>query len=148
MTMISITFDSLGYFEELRNAGVPEAQARAQADALRRQVDAQEERLRQQAEEQRAALQRELQRELERYDEASRRERATKGDVQDVRLEVEKVRAELKIDIEKVRADVEKVRYDLLKWMIGIGAALASFMLAGFGGLAAIMARGFHWMGF
>ena len=155
MTIISITFDSLGYFEELRNAGVPEAQARAQADALRRQVDAQEERLRQQAEEQRAALQRELQRELERYDEASRRELATKGDVQDVRLEiekvraeVEKVRAELKIDIEKVRADVEKVRYDLLKWMIGIGAALASFMLAGFGGLAAIMARGFHWMGF
>lgn len=33
------TFDTLGYFERLKSAGVPEAQARIQADALRELVD-------------------------------------------------------------------------------------------------------------
>ena len=109
--MTSTTFDSLGYFEKLKEAGVPEAQARVQAEAMRQQMEAQ-----------RAALQTAL----DRYDEASRRELATKGDVQDVRLE-----------IEKVRAEVEKVKYDLLKWQIG-----------GWLALAAIMAKGFGWLGF
>lgn len=109
--MTTMTFDSLGYFEKLKEAGVPEAQARVQAEAMRQQMEAQ-----------RAALQTAL----DRYDEASRRELATKGDVQDVRLE-----------IEKVRAEVEKVKYDLLKWQIG-----------GWLALAAIMAKGFGWLGF
>ena len=109
--MTSTTFDSLGYFEKLKEAGVPEAQARGQAEAMRQQMEAQ-----------RAALQTAL----DKYDEASRRELATKGDVQDVRLE-----------IEKVRAEVEKVKYDLLKWQIG-----------GWLALAAIMAKGFGWLGF
>ena len=63
---------------------------------------------------------------LDRYDEASRRELATKGDIQDVRLE-----------IEKVRAGVERAKYDLLKWQIG-----------GWVALAAVMAKGFGWLGF
>ena len=66
---------------------------------------------------------------------------ATKGDVQDVRLEIEKVRAELKTDIEKVRAelktDIKSLELRLLKWQFGIGLALA-----------AIMAKGFGWLGF
>jgi len=37
--MATATFDSLGYFEKLKAAGVPEAQAKAQADALRQLVD-------------------------------------------------------------------------------------------------------------
>ena len=37
--MTSTTFDSLGYFEKLKAAGVPEAQAKAQVDALRELVD-------------------------------------------------------------------------------------------------------------
>mgnify|MGYP001783944823 CR=1 FL=1 len=116
--MTSTTFDSLGYFEKLKEAGVPEAQARVQAEAMRQQMEAQ-----------RAALQTAL----DRYDEASRRELATKGDVQDVRLEIEKVRAE----VEKVRVEVERNKYDLLKWQI-----------AGWLALAAIMAKGFGWIGF
>ena len=159
MTALTATFDSLSYVRKLEESGFPRQQAEVQAEALRQQTDAQAEALRQQveiirqqAEEQRAALrqelQREVQRELERYDETSRQELATKGDVQEVRLEVEKVRTE----VEKVRAelktDIEKVRYDLLRWQLGIGAAIVSFMLAGFGGIAAIMAKGFHWMGF
>ena len=109
--MTSTTFDSLGYFEKLKEAGVPEAQARVQAEAMRQQLEAQ-----------RAALQTAL----DRYDEAGRRELATKGDVQDVRLE-----------IEKVRAEVKRNKYDLLKWQI-----------AGWLALAAIMAKGFGWIGF
>ena len=33
--MSAIAFDSLDYFDKLKNVGVPEAQARVQADALR-----------------------------------------------------------------------------------------------------------------
>lgn len=100
------------------------------------------------------------------YEEAARKALATKGDVFDTRLEIERVRAEtekiraevekvradlkvdiekvrsdLKVDIEKIRADVEKNKYDLLTWQIGI-------MLIGFGCLAGIMAKGFGWLGF
>lgn len=82
----------------------------------------QAETMRRQAEAQSAALQKAL----DKYDEASRKDLATKGDLQDVRLE-----------IEKVRAEVEKVKYDLLKWQIG-----------GWLALAAIMAKGFGWIGF
>lgn len=95
--MTTTTFDSLGYFEKLKAAGVPEEQARVQAEAMR-----------QQAEEQRIALQKAL----DKYDETSRRDLATK-------------------------ADLEKVKYDLLKWQI-----------AGWIALAAIMAKGFGWLGF
>ena len=69
---------------------------------------------------------------------------ATKGDMQDVRLEVEKVRAEiekvraeLKLDIEQLRTETKQMKYDLLKWQ-----------LAGWVALAAIMAKGFNWLGF
>ena len=37
--MPAITFDTLSYFERLKAAGVPEEQARVQADALRELVD-------------------------------------------------------------------------------------------------------------
>lgn len=71
--------DTLGYFDRLMTAGVPEAQARVQAELFREQADFQG---------------RELQQTIEKYDEARRKEIATRGDVQDVRLEIEKVRAE------------------------------------------------------
>lgn len=65
----------------------------------------------------------------------------TRADVEKVRAElkvdIEKVRSELKTDIEKVRAEVEKSKFDLLKWQIGIGLALA-----------VVMAKGFGWLGF
>jgi len=37
--MSTATFDILGYFEKLKAAGVPENQAKAQADALREMID-------------------------------------------------------------------------------------------------------------
>ena len=134
--MTAITFDSLGYAKKLEEAGFTRQQAEVQASALREQLDAQNNA---------------FQRLIENYDESSRKELATKGDVQDTRLEiekvraevekvraeVEKVRAELKTDIEKVRAEAQQNKYDLLKWQI-----------AGWVALAAIMAKGFGWLGF
>ena len=102
--MTTTTFDTLGYYEKLKAAGMPEAQAKVQVEVMQSVVKS--------------------------YDEASRKELATKGDIQDVRLEIEKIRAELKTDI-------EKVKYDLLKWQIG-----------GWVAMAAIMAKGFGWLGF
>jgi hypothetical protein len=37
--MTTTTFDTLGYFEQLKAAGVPEGQAKAQADTLREIID-------------------------------------------------------------------------------------------------------------
>lgn len=85
-----------------------------------------------------------MQKTLEKYDEATRKELATKGDMLDIRLEIEKVRAEtekvrseLKLDIEQLRTEATQMKYDLLKWQI-----------AGWIALAAIMAKGFGWIGF
>ena len=127
--MTTVTFDALGYFEKLKAAGFTEEQAKAQATALREQTETQ------------AAA---LQKALDKYDAVSRKDLATRGNIQDVRVELQDVRTELKqdiqdvrLEIEKVRADVEKVKYDLLKWQIG-----------GWLALAAIMAKGFGWLGF
>ena len=124
--MTSITFDALGYFEKLKAAGFTEEQAKAQATALREQTETQ------------AAA---LQKALDKYDEASRKDLATRGDLQDVRTE-------LKQDIQDVRLEMKSMEMRLLKWQIGLAAAIGSFMLAGFGTLAAVMAKGFGWLGF
>lgn len=128
----TIIFDSQDYARRLEQAGFTPQQAEI---------------LKEHGEHLRAALQPLLR----FYEETAHRDLATKGDVMDTRLEIERVRAEvervradLKVDIEKVRAEVEKVRaeveknkYDLLKWQIGIGL-----------GLVAVMAKGFGWLGF
>ncbi len=98
--MSMAAFDSIGYMRKLEEAGVPRQQAETQADALR-QV-------------------------LGQYDEASRREMATKGDIKDLRLEIEKVRGEIKSS-----------ELRLIKWQLGIGFAVI-----------VIMAKGFGWLGF
>ena len=126
--MTTMTFDSIAYLRMLEEGGFTRQQAETQTEVLRRQ-----------AEERYAALRRELrqtlQRELDRHDEASRREFATRGDVQDVRFEIAKVRGELKIAILKVSYK------DLLRWLFGI-------MFAGFGALAVLLAKGFGWLRF
>ena len=43
----------------------------------------------------------------------------------------------LQKESDKIRDEIEKVKYDLLKWQIG-----------GWVALAAIMAKGFNWIGF
>lgn len=63
------TFDTLAYFEKLKNAGFSETQARVQVEAMQGVVRS--------------------------YDEATRKELATKGDIQDVRNEIQDVRNEI-----------------------------------------------------
>lgn len=67
--MSTTTFDTLGYFEKLKAAGVPEEQAKVQVEIMQSVVRS--------------------------YDEASRKELATKGDIQDVRNEIQNVHNEL-----------------------------------------------------
>ncbi len=119
--MTTITFDSLSYFERLKAAGVPEAQAKVQVEIAREQSENQAKILQTKIDE--------CQKHLVSNDDLS----GVQLEIQNVRLEVEKVRA----DVEKVRAEVERVKYDLLKWQLGIALALA-----------AIMAKGFGWLGF
>ena len=74
-----------------------------------------------------------------------------KADIQDVRNEIQDVRNEVqdvRLDVQNVRNEVKGVEMRLLRWQIGIGAAIVSFMLAGFGGIAAIMAKALEWRGF
>ena len=106
--MTTITFDSLDYFEKLKNAGVPEAQAKVQADVMRQQTEAQ-----------RAALQTAL----DRYDETSRKELATRGDLQDVRNE-------LKEEIQDVRNELKDTKHEILKWMIATMVAQTALIVA------------------
>ena len=84
--MTSTTFDTLGYFEKLKAAGVPEAQAKVQVEAMQDMVRS--------------------------YDDTLRKELVTKGDVQDVRREL------------------QSVKFELLKWMFGIAVGQAAFIVA------------------
>ncbi len=49
---------------------------------------------------------------------------------------------------ETICREIGQAGSSLLKWQTGIGVALGCAILAGFGGLAYIMARGFHLSGF
>ena len=129
MSMAAFPFDALGSFEKLKNVGFTEAQAKVQASAL--------------------------QTALNRHDEARRKELPTRGDLQDVRTEIQNVRTDLKEDIQDVRLEIEKVRKEiretelrLIKWQLGIGAGIVSVVLTGFGAMVAIMAKSLGWSGF
>ena len=124
--MTTITFDSLDYFEKLKDAGFTEAQAKVQADVMRQQTEAQ-----------RAALQTAL----DRYDETSRKELATRGDVRETELR-------LQAEIEKVRKEIQGTETRLIKWQLGIAAGIVSVMLTGFGAMVTIMAKSLGWLGF
>ena len=77
--MTAITFDSLGYFEKLKNAGFTETQARVQVEAMQGVVKT--------------------------YDEATRKELATKGDLADA-------------------------KHEILKWVMGIALAQTAAIVA------------------
>ena len=81
--MALATFDALAYFEKLKAAGVPEEQARIQAEALKAALDGQD------------------------------------------------------VSRDYLDAKMKELELRLLKWQLGIGLALA-----------AIMAKGFGWIGF
>ena len=150
----TIIFDNRNYVSRLEQAGFTRMQAEVQAEVLTEHSE---------------TLRAALQPLLRFYEETAHKDLATKGDVLDTRLEIEKVRAEvekvradLKVDIEntrveveKVRAEVEKVRADLKTDIekIRADAEKNKFDLLkwqiGIGiALVAIMAKGFGWLGF
>ena len=133
MSMAALPFDALGSFEELKNVGFTEAQAKVQASAL--------------------------QTALNRHDEASRKELATRGDLQDVRTELKEDIQNVRLEVEKVRAqsreaelrlqkEIQGTETRLIKWQLGIAAGIVSVMLTGFGAMVTIMAKSLGWLGF
>ena len=84
--MTTTTFDTLGYFEKLKAAGFTEAQAKVQVEAMQGVVQS--------------------------YDEASRKELATKGDIQDVRNEL------------------ANTKHEILKWMMATMVAQTALIIA------------------
>ena len=95
--MTATTFDALAYFEKLKAAGVPEDQAKVQANAFRDFT----------------AIQ----------DENARRELATKGDLQALRLELKEMEMRL---AEKV----ESGKHEVLKWLIGLLLTQSALLVA------------------
>lgn len=67
---------------------------------------------------------------LEKYDENQKNAVATKGDLRETELRLQK-------EIESLRVEMKASELRLLKWQIG-----------GWVALAAIMAKGFGWLGF
>lgn len=102
--MTTTTFDTLDYFEKLKAAGVPEAQAKVQVEVMQGVV--------------------------RQYDEASRKEIATKGDIQDVRNEIQDVRTALKEDIQDVRNELANTKHEILKWMMATMVAQTALIVA------------------
>ena len=100
--MTTATFDTLGYFEKLKGAGMPEGQAKVQVEAMQDIVRS--------------------------YDETSRKDLATKGDIQSVRGEIQSVRGE----IQDVRREMQEVKFEILKWMVGIAIAQIAVSVAMF----------------
>ena len=91
-------------------------------------------------------------------DEAAYKELATKGDILDVRRDIEECQKDIKgcqkdikecqkdikdcqKEIQEIRLEIKNVELRLLKWQIGIGAAL-------FTSIFTALAKGFHWFGF
>jgi len=77
--MTAITFDALGYFEKLKAAGMPEAQAKIQLEAMQDVI--------------------------KNYDDVSRKDLATKGDLQNL-------------------------KHDILRWMVGGFLAQSALLVA------------------
>ena len=77
-----MTFETLDYFEKLKNAGFTEEQAKVQVEAMQGVVRS--------------------------YDEARRKELAAKGDIQDLRLEMKSMEMRLSEKIEANKHEILK----------------------------------------
>ncbi|MBF0626509.1 MAG: hypothetical protein HQL82_17105 [Magnetococcales bacterium] len=103
--MTTITFDTLEeYTEQLRTFGVPEEQAKGHAKAMARLMERWEE-------------------SRTKEEEARLKELATRGDIVRLEKEVELAKAELRKDIEAAKAET-------IKWMFGVAAGQAMFIIA------------------
>ena len=104
--MTTTTFDALAYFEKLKAAGVPEEQAKVQANAFRDFSAIQEEN--------------------------NRKELATKGDIHDVRLDIEQTRMEIKNAELRLVERIESGKHETLKWLTGLLLTQSALLVAVF----------------
>ena len=137
------SFDSLGYYERLTKAGVPEAQARVQVEVMQGIVH--------------------------NYDEASHKEFPSKGDLAETRTtlqqeivavrtelqqeivavrtelqqEIAAVRTELQQEIAAVRTELQQeiaeTKHEILKWVVGAALAQTAVIVAIIGVCAAFL---------
>ena len=113
--MAVIAFDTLAYARKLEEAGFTRRQAEIQAETMREQAEAQN------------VL---LQKTLDKYDEASRKDLATKGDIQDVRG-----------DILRLENKIEANKHEILKWVIGTMVAQTALIVAVIGVAIALVVK-------
>ncbi|MDP1634219.1 MAG: hypothetical protein Q8L69_06010 [Gallionellaceae bacterium] len=92
-TMSAITFDTLRFSERLKAAGVPEAQAKAEAEALR-----------------------------DVFSEALDASLATKSDIGGLRTELVTLRGDVKSELSAVRGDIASMKW-MLGVLIAIAIA-------------------------
>lgn len=93
--MSAITFDTLAYVKTLREAGVEEKQAEAQAVALAEVLK------------------------------SGTADLATQRDIEslrsDVKRDIELLRAELKKDISETHRAIAETKAELIRWVVGVG---------------------------
>ena len=116
------TFDAIAYARKLEQAGFTREQAEIQAENVRELRESQAESLR--------SFSKEL-------DEKTKKELATKGDLRETELRLQKEIEQVRKEIEQVRVEIKSTEYRLLLWQIGIGVAIIS-----------LIAKGFGWLGF
>lgn len=100
MNSAARAFDFLEWFDRFKSASVPENNAIVFAEALRNQSEAHKSTMREA---------------LSEYDGVSRKDLATKDDIQDVRNDVQDVRGTLYEDIQNVRVTLHEEIQDVHK---------------------------------
>ena len=97
-----MTFDTLDYFEKLKNAGFTEEQAKVQVEAMQGVVRS--------------------------YDEARRKELAAKGDIQDLRLEMKSMEMRLSEKIEANKHEILKWMVGMMVAQTALIVAVIAFL--------------------
>ena len=114
-------FDPIEYIKSLRNLGVKQEVAEVQAKELEHVIEQTRQETRQIFE---------------------NKELATKGDIENTKLTLQKEIETVRKEIEVVRKEIADVRYDTLKFIIWTGVGVTAAMIATLGGM---LAHGFHW---
>jgi len=122
--MIALTFDALKFVSSLENAGIPRAQATAEAEALREAFHERDQAI--------EALERQLgvQQAQARHD---AEKVATKGDIREVKAEMADIKTEVKLLEQRTQS-----RFVLLQWML---ATLLAGMFAVLGGVLSLLVK-------
>ena len=111
--MTTITFDTLAYVKALREAGVEEKQAEAQATALV------------------AVLK------------SGSTDLATQRDIESLRADfkrdIEVLRAEVKRDIAEVNQRIAETKADLIRWVVGVGILQTTLLVGVLARLAKVI---------